>query len=70
MSIHPPADEINPAQSKGSVMSSGSKVVSQSMNARATRAAEKPHQAKPVGVRPHWCAQKANSTAVRISTSG
>ena len=51
-------------------MSSGKSVVSQSMNARATKAAEKPHHANPVDVAPQRWIQKKNSAPVASSTSG
>ena len=51
-------------------MSSGSRVVSQSIRASATMAAEKPHQAAPAGVAPQRQTANANSPAVASSTSG
>src|SRR6218665_843158 len=57
-SIHCSAADSNPAHSKGKVMSSGNRVVSQSMHAKAIEAAEKPHHAMPTPVRPQPSIQK------------
>ena len=68
--FHPSAAAISPAHSKGKVMSSGSSVVSQSMTAKASSVAEKPHHARPVMVNPQRQAQKKKSAPVTASTSG
>src|SRR6218665_1014878 len=69
-SIHCSAADSNPAHSKGKVMSSGNREVSQSMHAKAIEAAEKPHHAMPAAVRPQRSMQKKNNPPVTISTSG
>jgi hypothetical protein len=51
-------------------MLSGSSSVSQSISARVSSAALKPHQASPVGLNPQRAVQKANPAAVASSTSG
>ena len=51
-SVQRSAAAIRPAHSSGRVMSSGSSVVSQSIMASATMAAENTHQAAPAGVAP------------------
>src|SRR6218665_2121507 len=69
-SIHCSAADSNPAHSKGKVMSSGNRVVSQSMHAKAIEAAEKQHPEMPAAVRPQRSMQKKNNPPVTISTSG
>ena len=51
-------------------MSSGNSVVSQSINANASRLAQKPLQASAVAVAPHRMPQYANSSPVNNSTTG
>jgi hypothetical protein len=51
-------------------MSSGSRVVSQSMNAKATKAAENPHQTSPVGVIPQRWMHRKKRAPVAISIKG
>ncbi len=70
MPVQPKAVAIKPAHSSGKVMLSGSSVVSQSINARASKTALKPHHTKAAAVGPQWAAFQANSNAVVISTNG
>ena len=70
LGFHCSADTIKPAQSSGSVMSSGSKVVSQSMSASANKAAENPPQANAVNDQPQRHTQKANKPPVTASIMG
>jgi hypothetical protein len=68
--VQPSAALAMPTQSSGSVRLSGSSVVSQSMPARATRAAQKPHQSNATGCAPKRQAASANSAPVASSTIG
>ena len=70
VSVRPSAAAQRPAQSSGRVMSSGNRVVSQSMHAKASKAAENPHQTKAVHVRPHFQPHQAKTAAFKSSTAG
>jgi hypothetical protein len=68
--VQPSAALAMPTQSSGSVRLSGKSVVSQSMPASATSAAQKPHQSNATGCAPCCHAAKAKRAAVASSMSG
>ena len=68
--VQPNRAATRPDQSNGSVKSSGSRVVSQSIKVNATRVAANPHHAAAVQVQPHRHTQYRKSAPVAISTNG
>ena len=69
-SASPSAAAPSPAHSSGSVIASGSTVVSQSISDSASSTATTPHHSSATGCAPKRQATAAKSSAVPISTAG